>query len=241
MAKHYTPFQFRNFAVAHQQSAHKIGTDSILLASWLQADAPKRILDFGSGCGIISFLAAERFPDAQVIGIEKDRASYLESLENRNRNPHAERLDFQNLDIEQFRPAEKFDLIVSNPPYFTDGIKAPDENRAQARHSDPTIFWAWMRHLSSLLKADGTLALILPPDLWNKGQGNFNNIGLHAGRVCSVQHHSESPVKRVLVELSPTNTSSGIKEELILYRSAQSLERSPAFQALIDQLMPLGK
>ena len=130
MAKRYAPFQFKQFALAHQQSAHKIGTDAIVLASWLNGASARQILDFGSGCGVLSFISAQRFPNAQILGIEVDEASYLESVANKVQNPFAHRLNFLHQDIQEFEPTTKFDLIVSNPPYVADG---------EAQDLDPEI------------------------------------------------------------------------------------------------------
>lgn len=237
MAKRYTPFQFQQFALAHQQSAHKIGTDAIVLASWLNGAMARQILDFGSGCGVLSFISAQRFPSAQILGIEIDEASYLESVANKVQNPFSYRVNFLHRDIQDFEPTAKFDLIVSNPPYFTEGIKAPQANRAQARHSEAATFWTWMSALSKMLSPDGKLALILPPDLWDTGAESFQKLGLFPTRLCRMQHHAESPVKRVLVELSFVASASPKEEKLTLYQDPGSLERSREFQALVEGIL----
>lgn len=237
MAKPYAPFQFKQFALAHQQSAHKIGTDAIVLASWMNGASARQILDFGSGCGVLSFISAQRFPNAQILGIEVDEASYLESVANKVQNPFAHRLNFLHQDIQEFEPTTKFDLIVSNPPYFTEGIKAPQANRAQARHSEAATFWTWMSALSKMLSPDGKLTLILPPDLWDTGAKRFQKLGLFPTRLCRMQHQAKSPVKRVLVELS-FKAAPGPKEEtLTLYQDPRSLERSRDFQDLVEEIL----
>lgn len=237
MAKRYAPFQFKHFALAHQQSAHKIGTDSIVLATWLKGDSATKVLDFGSGCGLISFICAQRFPDAEILGIEIDQASYQESLKNKEQNPFSDRLRFLHQDLQALDTETKYELIVSNPPYFINGLQAPKANRAQARHSDASTFWTWMKTLSNLLSEDGKLALVLPPDLWHAGAVRFQELGLSPIRICRMQHDAQSPVKRILVELSFEVQTSPKEERLILYQNPGSLERSRDFQALVEEIL----
>ncbi|HAD98424.1 MAG TPA: hypothetical protein DCG19_13520, partial [Cryomorphaceae bacterium] len=112
-------FHFKQFTIHHNRCAHKVGTDGVLLGAWAQAPSPLHILDIGSGSGLIALMLAQRFPHAQITGIELDHDSYLQSMENVEASPFSERVhilhaDFRNYNFE----GKTFDLIVSNPPFF---------------------------------------------------------------------------------------------------------------------------
>tara|TARA_R110002094_G_scaffold42899_1_gene55098 strand:+ start:26 stop:445 length:420 start_codon:yes stop_codon:yes gene_type:complete len=95
-------FRFKKFSLEHSQSAQKIGTDSVLLATWIEHHNPRRILDIGSGCGLISFILAQRFPNSEIVGIEIDKESHDESLINLNSFPLATKLSFINADFLEY-------------------------------------------------------------------------------------------------------------------------------------------
>ncbi|QNR23399.1 tRNA1(Val) (adenine(37)-N6)-methyltransferase [Croceimicrobium hydrocarbonivorans] len=236
MPKSPTPFQFQKFSLAHDQSAHKIGTDSLALAGWVEASNPNAILDFGSGSGLLSIIMAQRFTEASIVGLEIDKASWQQSCENAKSCPWSKRIQFHHQDLRDWNTERRYDLIISNPPYFSESLLAPEKRRAQARSASAETFLLWMQKLRDLLSADGSLALVLPPLQWESYQDQFREMELYPRRMALVHHHESAEASRVLIQLSK-QASSLEKEKLILYASAQSHIRHPQYQILVQDFM----
>lgn len=201
-------FKFKKFDVAHSRSALKVGVDGVLIALWCGSGCdfnPRRVLDVGCGCGVMSLICAQRFSEAMVSGIDVDLPSVEEASSNFMSSPWPDRLSaylrsFDDL-VANCPPGEKYDLIVSNPPFFNAGV-TPVSSREIARHGDQLSPSVLVRECAGLLSSHGRLSLIAPADaedqLIDKGLAN----GLHPIRVCRVKGHSAAPVKRVMIEFS---------------------------------------
>lgn len=128
-------FKFKQFTIFHDKCAMKVGTDGVLLGAWAPADKAKRILDVGTGTGLIALQLAQRNPHARITAIEIDAAAAGQATENVSHSPWADRVEVICHDFRDYQPENRFDLIVSNPPYFIDALKCPDEQRCTARHA----------------------------------------------------------------------------------------------------------
>ena len=127
-------FQFRQFRIRQQRCAMKVGTDGTLLGAWAQMlMARGRILDIGTGTGLIALMMAQRFPDASVVGIDIDSEAVAQAQENVEESPFAQRITIRQADVLQFDDEGKFDAIVCNPPYFVNALTCPDQQRTTAR------------------------------------------------------------------------------------------------------------
>ena len=166
-------FQFKNFALSHEHSTLKIGTDSVLLASAVPVAGIRTVLDIGCGCGVIGFCIADRLrlqgtDNYSVTGIDIDGASIEECRDNaaafpRDRHPN---FHFEEISIQDFTPKHPYEyqLIVCNPPYFGNSLKPEDEKRRQSRHRDDNLPFATLADCArQLLTDDGRFYLILPP------------------------------------------------------------------------------
>ena len=213
---HQKPFQFKQFSLAHSRSAQKIGTDSVILGSWLKAEKADTILDVGSGCGLLAFMMAQKFPQAQVLGIEQDLASFEESLENCTSSPFEERVNFIQSDFTQWSSNRHFDLIISNPPYFESGQNTNRPERDNARRQKSLSHTDLLKKMNQLLTGAGSIYLVLPPI----EASNFIDLakleGLYLSRFCEVKSKADTPTKRCLFSLS-RQASQTQNEELILY------------------------
>ena len=129
-------FSFKQFTVRHDRCAMKVGTDGVLLGAWADVRHSRSILDVGTGTGLIALMLAQRCPQAQIVGIDIDEAAVGQALENMSASPWAERLSAQCQDVRSLCQEGCYDTIVSNPPYFVDSLKCPDEQRTTARHTD---------------------------------------------------------------------------------------------------------
>ena len=157
-------FRFKQFTVYHDRCAMKVGTDGCLLGAWAKANSPKYILDIGTGTGLISLMLAQRFPEATIDAVEIEPTCARQAHENIQQSPWRDRISIHHSSIQAFEAAHRYELIVSNPPYFTNAFAAPDKNRHQARHDSSLSVQDLIHQASRLLSADGVLCVILPVD-----------------------------------------------------------------------------
>lgn len=195
-------FQFKQFKVAQDQCAMKVGTDGVLLGAWAEANSPNTILDIGTGTGLIALMLAQRFPKAAIKALEIDASAAKQAKENFKQSPWNDRLNAIHTPLQTFNSGKQFDLIVSNPPYFENVSKAKSTERTQARHTDALSFETLIDQGANLLSKKGTIALILP----SKEKENVVRIALekelHLHRICWVKGSKNTPIKRVLMQFS---------------------------------------
>lgn len=210
-------FTFKQFEIQQDRCAMKVGTDGVLLGAW--AEGGQRILDIGSGTGLISLMMAQRFPEAQVWGIDIDPDACMQARENVAASPFADRVGIsccalQNLSEEHLvRGSEElmemkegegnlFDAIVSNPPFFVNGLKNPDSKRAMARHSDSLPFPVLMKGVRRWLSDEGVFSAIVPADVLESFASEAYCSGLSLVRQCGVKTVERKQPKRYLVAFS---------------------------------------
>lgn len=215
-------FRFKRFAVRHRRSAMKVGIDGVLLGAWADVTAAHRILDAGCGCGVIALMCSQRNPQAAVTGIDTDRDSVEEAQENAADLPWEANVSFSQYDIAKYK-AEPFDLIVSNPPFFSSGLSEPDTPRLLARHDGSLSPLTMPGYAASLLYPGGKLAMIFPYERLAEVEEAALQTGLSPIRITTVRGHSSAPVKRVLAEfLKPAKDAAlqpCIRHELTLETS----------------------
>ena len=157
-------FTFKQFHINHSRCAMKVGTDGTLLGAWTSLPNPTRkILDIGTGTGLIAIMAAQRHPDAQICAIDIDADCISQAEENVADCPWSERIKLYHSPLQEFSSEEKFDMIISNPPYFVDSLLSPDAQRSTARHTATLSFDELTEGVIRLLAPEGRFALILPP------------------------------------------------------------------------------
>ena len=194
----------------------KVGTDGVLLGSWLSCKKSNEVLDVGSGTGLIALMIAQRNLNSRIIAIEIDEMASKEAQLNINNSEWKERVCVKNTSLQNFRTSNRFDLIVSNPPFFPSSKS--DKKRDIARHKNKLSFEELIHNSASLLLDTGSFAVIIP----KKSKSNFCKIArtynLYCNRVCYVKGNEDSNHKRVLMEFSFSELK--IKEEyLIIERS----------------------
>ena len=160
-------FRFKQFAVLNDRTAMKVGTDGVLLGAWCPVEEAQRVLDVGTGCGVIALMAAQRNPHAVVDAVDIDRDAVDEAALNFSNSPWGDRLTAHLADFNAL-PAElssrRYDLIVSNPPYFDNGVLPDGASRTQARHTLALGYGQLIEGAARRLTPDGILALITPTD-----------------------------------------------------------------------------
>ncbi len=225
-------FQFKQFRIIQERSAMKVGVDGVLLGAWANVSGAERILDVGTGTGLIALMMAQRNPDAHIDGVEIEPEAFQEALFNVEQSPWPERIQLELCSFQEFAEKShlKYDLIVSNPPYFTHGHKAPHEKRATARHSDSLPLNSLISWALGLLNGTGKIALALTIDsLQELTQLAFSN-DLFISRICHVKPNPQKPVFRILAEL--TNSECTFQEEELMIEFEKHHDYTPEYKEL---------
>lgn len=157
-------FKFKRFAVLNDRTAMKVGTDGVLLGAWCPAEGARRVLDVGTGCGVIALMVAQRNAVAMIDAIDIDHDAIEEATINFANSPWSARLTAIEGDYNQLARTEKYDVIVSNPPYFTHGVLPAGKSRTTARHTASLSYRQLIEGAVNRLTADGTLTLISPTE-----------------------------------------------------------------------------
>lgn len=192
-------FKFKRFTVWHDRCAMKVGTDGVLLGAWTPVDGCRHALDVGTGTGLIALQLAQRSSRLHVVGVEIDKEAAAQASENVSRSPWGERIEVVCQNFGLYEPEEKFDLIVSNPPYFVDALKCPDGQRRVARHAGELNYELLVRHSDRLLTADGLLCLILPAEAEDEVTGLAWHRRLYPCRRLRLFTKPGKPCRRVLL------------------------------------------
>ena len=195
MANDY--FKFRQFTVHQDRCAMKIGTDGTLLGAW--ARGGMSVLDIGTGTGLIALMMAQRFPDSQIVGIDIDPVAVEQARENVAASPFLN-IDIIEADAKTYNVQRStFNVIVSNPPYFTDSLKCPDAQRSLARHSSSLSYGELMTVVNRLLADDGEFSVVIPFDCKALLESEAALAGLFKVRECAVKTTPKKQPRRYLL------------------------------------------
>lgn len=200
-------FDFQQFSVDDRGCGMKICSDSVLLGAWYFAPyaEAKTIVDVGAGSGILSLIGAQMCPDAHVTALELDGGAAEASQANFAESPFANRLNINEGDFALWKPESKIDLVISNPPYFTNGERSADSVRAAARHQEGLSYASLMRVCLQWLAADGHLGLVSPAEFENEIVFEGEMVGLKLRRILRIRTSHRKAVTRLLFDFSPTD------------------------------------
>ena len=199
-------FKFKQFAVVNDRTAMKVGTDGVLLGAWCDVEGARRVLDVGTGCGVIALMVAQRNTTALIDGIDIDGVAIDEATVNFARSPWSDRLKAHLIDFNTAALDEGYDLIVSNPPYFTDSLLPPDAARSLARHTRTLTYRQLIDGAARLLSEHGTLAIITPTESETTIIEAATFASLHIQRLTRVIPVEGGQPKRLLWQLTPGHT-----------------------------------
>lgn len=155
-------FDFKKFSVDDSRCAMKIGTDGVLLGSWATVASANVVRDIGAGSGLIAMMVAQRNACAKITAIEIDKDAALDCEMNFRKTPWIDRLEVVTANFSEIKFKEKVDLIVSNPPFFSEALQSPEERRAQARHGASLSPFTLIDYAARELTPTGELAMITP-------------------------------------------------------------------------------
>ncbi|MAM17921.1 MAG: methyltransferase [Christiangramia sp.] len=214
------PFQFKQFTVQQDRCAMKIGTDGVLLGAWASIDhSPGSILDIGAGTGIISLMLAQRSEAFQIDAIEIEENAYEQTVDNFEASDWGDRLFCYHAGFDEFveemQDEEQYDLIISNPPFYSEDYKSGDQNRDQARFADALPLSELIPGASLLLSENGHFDIIIPFSEEEYAMQIAQNSGLFPRKITRVKGNSEAPIKRSLISFQKANTTPEIDELII--------------------------
>lgn len=216
-------FKFKAFDVVQQQSAMKVGTDSVLLGALVSSNFPKQILDIGTGTGLLALMMAQRFEEAKIEAIEIDEQAVEEATFNVDQSKWRERVDVFHQSLQDFaaRSKQQFDLIVSNPPYYEveNQFNITAQNRLQARHTATLSFDELLQNVSKLLSEQGTCWMVLPATESGLVLNKAEQIGLYCTHRIYIYPNPAKPFNRLVFCLAKSRQT--ILEEQFFIKDEQ--------------------
>jgi len=226
-------FKFKKFTVFQDKCAMKVGVDGVLLGAWTPLENSIHILDVGTGTGLISMMLAQR-SNAFIDAIDIDKQAILQAQQNINSSPWRNRIQLSEISFQEYvqKTASDYDLIVSNPPYFVNSLKAPSASRTQARHAD-TLFHSELIELGNqILKPTGNICLILPVKEGLKCYLHALELNMGCQQVVFVYPRVDLPAKRLLLHFSKKDAVTRVSKLVIETRNRH--QYTPEFNALVS-------
>jgi tRNA1Val (adenine37-N6)-methyltransferase len=200
MANNY--FSFKLFAIQQDKSAFKVGTDGVLLGAGADVTGVKKILDIGSGTGLIAIMLAQR-SEAEITAIEPDNESFKQACENVARSKWTGRIKVEKSNLQSFSLCnKKFDLIVTNPPFFSDSLKNPDPRKSYARHNDLLSSVDLLTGVSKLLDDNGIFQLIMPYVEGSIFIAEAQQFGLYCNNILKIRPLPTAEIRRLIMTFS---------------------------------------
>lgn len=193
-------FRFKRFTIRQDRTPMKVGTDGCLLGAWAAIPSGgTRLLDIGTGTGVIALMLAQRFPQADITAIDILPDAVAEATTNANASPFADRLTVRGADIRNFSGG-LYDTIVCNPPFFSASLSCPDGGRTLARHDTSLTFDGLTSSVARLLAPDGLFSLIIPADRQRNIEDAAAAYDMRPVRICYIKTTATKPPKRLLIE-----------------------------------------
>jgi tRNA1Val (adenine37-N6)-methyltransferase len=213
------PFNFKHFSVSDKSSAMKVGTDAVLLGAWVEVSGKKRILDIGTGSGIISLMLAQR-SSANITGLDIHKDSVEDAILNFKNSQWATRLKAIQSSFQEYSAhcSERYDLIVSNPPFFTNSLKSPKQLKNISKHNDLLPYQDLISGIRKVIATSGKFCIIVP----ESDAAFINNLSTENGFYCirqlTISPKMSKPPSRVILEFSNSKPDA-VKKEIISVRN----------------------
>jgi tRNA1Val (adenine37-N6)-methyltransferase len=215
-------FQFKQFTIQQNQTAMKVGTDGVLLGAWAPIEhQPISILDIGTGTGLIALMLAQRTTAQQIDAIEIDENAFEQAVDNFENSPWSDRLFCFHAGLDEFmeEPEEEYDLIVSNPPFYSEDYKTENEQRDLARFQDALPFEDLAEAADLLLSENGIFAVIIPFKEEAKFIELAQKFDLFPIKITRVKGTPTADIKRSLLAFSRRETASVLTDELVIEKA----------------------
>jgi tRNA1Val (adenine37-N6)-methyltransferase len=214
-------FHFKKFSLDDSTAAMKIGTDAVLLGAWVRCENETRILDIGTGSGILAIMMAQRNSTIAIDAVELNAEAALLAAQNARLSPWANRITILETSIQKFASVNhnKYSLIICNPPFFSNSLKANGEARNMARHNDSLPTGELLAAIPGLLSENGRAAFIFPANDLQKWIDEAARYSMFAVRIARVKSTSGHAAHRVMVLFSGIEVLSVAEEEIAIFDS----------------------
>lgn len=216
-------FDFQHFSIKQERSALKMGTDAVVLGASMTLPVGRdgaRLLDVGTGCGIIALMAAQRMAeggkDWKVDAIDIDGPSIDDAMENFQNSPWPAHIDAECISLQHFHPDYRFDAIFSNPPYFIRSLQNPDGRESSARHAIDLTYSEILSFAGANLAEGGTLSLILPAEYERGLLRVAVSFGFRLFHILRVRTTAQKLPKRIVVEFDTAVCGKVMEDEIVL-------------------------
>ena len=193
-------FHFKRFSIKQDRCALKVGTDGVILGAWTNVEGANRVLDIGTGTGLLALMIAQRNDQAQIDAIEIDDASAEQAAENVAASPWADRIRVHRMDVRKMKSDQGYDLIICNPPFYAGEMRSPDERTGLAKHSGELSFADLGKAVADHLSDHGKFACIIPINREKDLIGSLAAHGIHPSRRCELKYLEDRSAKRLLLE-----------------------------------------
>ena len=227
-------FRFKQFTVWQDLCAMKVGTDAVLLGAWTHYANVLRVLDMGTGTGVLALIAAQRNKQAIVHAVDIDPAAVLQARVNAASSPWPERIHVHCADVRSWTSDGNYDLVLCNPPYYDRHLRSSDARVAMAKHEVELNLDQLFRAADRLCNTHGRVSLILPADRLKDAQAGAKAHGFVRSRTCFVRYRATTPPKRVLVEFSHEYALDVLPSELAVEQVRGAF--SPEYRELLQDL-----
>ena len=215
------PFHFKHFSLFHHRSTMKVGTDAILLGRWVEVKPTDVVLDIGTGCGLLPLMLSQKGV-AYVDAVDIDKASVEEATVNFEASQWRNRLKTYCTDIVDFQSEKKYDLVVSNPPFFNHFSKCDSERKSRARHNDAGLSYATLcREVCRLMNPEGRLSVVLPFDVMQEFLKTAESFGLYLHKRMTIIPIAGKESNRVNLELGFVKPEN-VREETFTIRDTDN-------------------
>ncbi|MBX2929950.1 MAG: methyltransferase [Saprospiraceae bacterium] len=228
-------FRFRQFSIAQDRCAMKVGTDGVLLGAWVETAGVQRALDIGAGTGLIALMLAQRSKDTIVDGVEVDAIACVQAAENMQQSLWSQRLCAIHSSIQDYArtAAHTYDLVVSNPPFFTGGVLSESESRLQVRHTVKLPHGELLMAARRLLAPKGVFAVILPLLEGLRFMEMARSYHLYCERMTEVHTKAGKPASRLLLQFV-SDIPDTMRQDALVLTETDGSTRTPAYHRLTE-------
>ena len=205
-------FKFKQFTIFQDNCAMKVGTDGVLLGAWVNTQNCINILDIGTGTGLIALMLAQK-SEANIVGIEINKDAFTQAQENISSSKFSSKITLTHSSLQKYISKVKFDLIVSNPPFYQHHLQSDDVARNTARHSQELTYSELIKNSSEILSNNGRFCVIIPTDDKNDFITICDSFGLFLNNMLNIKTTPTKHSKRVLLEFSFNNNNNNRCDE----------------------------
>lgn len=225
-------FNFKQFSIKHEINAMKVCTEACILGAYAPHEQARQVLDVGTGTGLLALMGAQR-NSAEWIGIELVEDFSIEAKENATNSPWKDRITIINQSFEEFtlKTENKFDFIISNPPFYSNQLSSPDSGKNIAWHSSSFDHEHFMKGMESLLTADGRICLLLPLPETEFYLSKAKESGLFPTNQLFIKNRPETEPFRVVTTFSRTQNLNFLPQTFVIYQ--KGLEYTLEFKKLL--------